>query len=118
MRNEGGAAKYFCAMSPEEFGNRVRCIEDMPYIPQNNLSEIAVGLQAYITANDAAGFVGCAEKWLKKAYIYTHEQYNPNEADAINAIIKEKWQTFRNAGIKTDEDTELDAQILEEDYSL
>lgn len=105
--------KNYCPCSVTMVNNRILDPAEYPYKPYTNIRALKDGLEKKLVQSTKDDFLVMMDHWLKVAkskYFKEHLEY-----EAISLPLSEIWKKYRSLGCDN-EDEELEAEILEEDY--
>lgn len=108
-RKEGGVRYAWVLLSVDEFNHLIQFVEDMPYVPKNDLVQIAKELTDCIANRDWSNLCKQTDYWRGKALNYKHS-YELTEFEALRTVLLEIWNTV--------ELDELGLNALSDDYCL
>lgn len=114
---EGGCLKHCEPVSTDEFNKRIMPEDKFPYNPQTDLTAMEKELSGFLSDGKYHCFIMKTEYWLKRAIAYK-KKYNNEEYRRIAEVINKVWHNFRTSSPALSDDETLEAEILEEDYSI
>ena len=106
--------KKWMAVSPMEFSKSVVFEEELPYIPENDYSEVRRVIRDKLTREDWNGYLDLLDYWGKR-YFYYLQRYNLNEAGMIKNMIKECFDWGLDFKNKMNEEERFVFELLEGD---
>ena len=107
--------KHFKTCSVSSFHDIIKSVDEMPYVPIHNETQIRSELSQFIQKDDKKNFINKIQYLLNELRNYCKHPY---EFKFLKELIQEEWKVFRaqNPTIQND-DLEIDAQIVEDDIS-
>ena len=94
-------------MSVDEFNHLIQFVEDMPYVPNNDLAQISKRLTDCVADRNWRGLCEETDYWREKALYYKH-RYELAEFEAIRTLLLDTWCAI--------EPDQLGLNILSDDY--
>ena len=106
-KKEGGVCHVWVVLSVDEFNHLIQFVEDMPYVPNNDLAQISKRLTDCVTDRNWRGLCEETDYWREKALYYKH-RYELAEFEAIRTLLLDTWCAI--------EPDQLGLNILSDDY--
>lgn len=106
-KKEGGVCHVWVVLSVDEFNHLIQFVEDMPYVPKNDLAQISKRLTDCILNKDWGGLCKETDYWREKALYYKY-RYELAEFEAIRTLLLDTWYAI--------EPDQLGLNLLSDDY--
>lgn len=110
---EGGIIRDCYPLSVSEFNNMIKSENEFPYKPVTDIKNMKKALESCLNPWNPEEFFKRIEYWGQKAQSL---RYDANEFSCIMVELKDIWKAFRTMNIDLNEEEEMNAEIIEEDY--
>lgn len=90
-RNEGGVRNSWVMLSVDEFNLLIHFVEDMPYVPKTDLSQLRDGLEYLVAGKKWHDLCEQSDYWRKKALDYKY-RYEIAEFESICVVLLDVWK--------------------------
>lgn len=114
--NEGIIPQHYVAWSVDDFGANVVSIDNLPYIPKNDINQILKDGQSAIDAKAWGKLFSFMHHWLDKAKGYKYS--NSFEYECLICTLFTIWEQFKELSVSLSEDEEFYVLIIEEELSF